>query len=283
MQDAFYETSNLFHINNDLSPISYHPCLLTRDDSLCFPHWHDMIELIMIQEGSLQFKFQNILFTGHEGDAVLINPNLIHSFRLCSEKSWYHCLNIQPSILENFSFSLDNISFFPMVRSQLVTQRYRRVLDAIERYSSKKSETRFLALQAETLNLLAMIIDNYSYKPSILPNDQNTVDFKVVKEIIFYIQAHLTEPLTLDEISMHVHFSKTYICRAFRKRLNTSIVHYINMTRCYHAHALLKETTYTIGECARFSGFSSMSYFSRLYQRYIGEHPSETRKRYKPS
>ena len=42
-------------------------------------HWHRAIEIIYMQEGSLDVTVESESFTIHEGDCILVNGNVLHS------------------------------------------------------------------------------------------------------------------------------------------------------------------------------------------------------------
>ena len=43
------------------------------------PHWHRAVEIIYMQEGSLDITVESRSFTIHPGDCTLINANVLHS------------------------------------------------------------------------------------------------------------------------------------------------------------------------------------------------------------
>jgi AraC-like DNA-binding protein len=54
-----------------------------------------------------------------------------------------------------------------------------------------------------------------------------------------------------------------------------TLVEYINIVRCEHARELLSSGSFNVGESAEQCGFQDISYFSRIYKKYIGILPSE--------
>ena len=46
-------------------------------------HWHRAIEIIYMQEGSLDVTVESESFTIHEGDCILVNGNVLHSTKYC--------------------------------------------------------------------------------------------------------------------------------------------------------------------------------------------------------
>ena len=275
----FYE--NVF-FKDMLLPICYHPCCLALNNPECSPHWHSCIELLRITSGAISFSCHGISIPLHVGDIAIVNSNDIHNFHLNSNScnsSWYDCLRIKTDFLESFGITLKDTRFFPAIHHKESSDYYQRTIEAYSRYMAQKTTSQMLNAKAEALALISQIMMNFSYTQPAKVNQQASDTSLVVRAVIQYIQDHLSDPITLEEISKHVNFSKTYICRAFRKHLDMSVVELINHMRCRAAYELLCQQDITVSECARRSGFTTLSYFSKMYQRHIGELPSDTRRK----
>lgn len=96
-----------------------------------------------------------------------------------------------------------------------------------------------------------------------------------VNKIIAYIHSNYTQRITLDLLCEEVNISKQYCMRLFKKYLHTTINDYILTTRMKHAAYLLRHTYMNVNEASNYLGFSSVSYFSRVFKRYYGVSPSE--------
>lgn len=96
-----------------------------------------------------------------------------------------------------------------------------------------------------------------------------------VNRIIAYINANYTRKISLDELCAELNMSKQYCMRIFKKHLHTTINDYILATRMKHAAYCLRYTYMNVNETANYLGFSSVSYFSRVFKDYYGVAPSE--------
>ena len=63
--------------------------------------------------------------------------------------------------------------------------------------------------------------------------------------------------------------------RLFKKYMNMTINDYVIELRMKHAAYLLRDTYMNVNEAADYLGFSSVSYFSRVFKKYYGVSPSE--------
>lgn len=87
-----------------------------------------------------------------------------------------------------------------------------------------------------------------------------------------YIAQHPTEPLTLDEVCGALQVSRSTLCKCLREQLGTSFVSYVNGKRVEQAIPLLKRGM-PVAEAADAVGFSSASYFSKVFKGITGSSP----------
>lgn len=96
-----------------------------------------------------------------------------------------------------------------------------------------------------------------------------------------YIQTHLSEPITLDELSEVAAFSKYHFSRIFQAILQESVAHYVQRIRMEHALFLLAHRTdKAITDIALDLGFTDSAIFSRSFSNYYGLSPKVFRKQY---
>ena len=92
-----------------------------------------------------------------------------------------------------------------------------------------------------------------------------------------YLEASYQSPLTISMIAHEVGASASHVQRTFRAHLGVPIVPYIQARRLQHARTLLHTSDHSIAEIAFASGFTSQSYFTRLFTREMGISPSRFR------
>lgn len=92
-------------------------------------------------------------------------------------------------------------------------------------------------------------------------------------KIELYIRQHVTEKITLAELSSHFSVSKQYITRLFRRHLNTTPTTYIHRAKLENARWLLVHSTMNITEISDYMGFSGSYYFVRLFKKYYNVTP----------
>lgn len=96
-----------------------------------------------------------------------------------------------------------------------------------------------------------------------------------------YIEHHLGQSLSLEELSNAAGFSKYHFSRIFQGILHESLAHYVNRIRMENALFLLahrKDKNMT--DIAYELGYTDSAVFSRAFKNYYGVSPREYRKEY---
>lgn len=101
---------------------------------------------------------------------------------------------------------------------------------------------------------------------------------ELMDQILAFINAHICERLTLDEISRNVHIDKYYMCHYFRNKTNMTVMDYISDRRINMARRLLADSGLTVTEIAAKCGYSGVSYFTQAFKSILKMTPTGYRK-----
>ena len=101
----------------------------------------------------------------------------------------------------------------------------------------------------------------------------------VVDRAISYIQSHLTERLSVEEIAASAGYSASYFSHMFASETGMSPYQFVVRSRVEHAQQLLKTTRLTVQDIAFQCGFNSAANFCYTFRHLTGISPHEYRKR----
>lgn len=104
-------------------------------------------------------------------------------------------------------------------------------------------------------------------------------NFYKINEAIKYIDEHLSDPLSVQQIAEHFAFSPYYFHRLFTSIVGESMSAYIRDRRIAYACRMLNETDRKILDIALDHGFDSAQSFSRTFRSVTGMSPTEYRSR----
>lgn len=101
--------------------------------------------------------------------------------------------------------------------------------------------------------------------------------------ILYYINNHFRNELTLTSLSKEFDINPTYLCGLFKKNLGKSFVETVNTLRAHYAYTLIISTEMSITDIAFEAGFTSYRNFERVFTRLFSIAPKELRKNSKES
>ena len=98
--------------------------------------------------------------------------------------------------------------------------------------------------------------------------------------VIAYVNRHITDELSIDSISEACYINKYYLCRMFKRKIGITVMEYILQTRLAMAKELLKKERMSVTRVSILAGFSSPSYFSRIFKEKTGCSPINYKKKF---
>lgn len=269
---AYYEP--LAHADPSFPIIFHRDILPGLPASGVEAHWHEGIELLYCISGSARVSSGTEWRQMTKGELAIINSGALHYITPVSEtECHYYCMIVESSLFEGTGLPFGKISLERLVCDSQATALYHSIVHEME----KKS-----LYYKEAVRGYILLFFTHLYRFHHVPDapDQSPAQSDAVKHAILYLRSCFQNHITIDEVCHRVGFSKYYFCRLFRKVTGRSIMEYVNYLRCSYAQQLLKDGEYNISEAATLSGFSDVSYFTRVFKQQMGRLPSEVKKEY---
>ncbi|HML67751.1 MAG TPA: AraC family transcriptional regulator [Clostridia bacterium] len=105
----------------------------------------------------------------------------------------------------------------------------------------------------------------------------------MIRQVIEYIDTHLSEPITLDEIASAVYHNANYLSGLFKRETGEPMRRYIIKRRIEEAEYFVRHSNDPIADIATFYQFCSQSHFVQCFRRQTGQTPSACRNRHSSS
>lgn len=204
-----------------------------------------------------------------EGETVIYN------IELQAEDPYRPPLNILPI---NYGVLIENTGLKALTKSQTgytivpdLSNIGATFRDVISSLVENETSTEDLLCARLNISLLFMEIAK-----SLSLLEQNTVHY--VKKIWLYIKHHFSQKITLDDISREIGYNKTYIASQFKKYMGKTIFQAINSMRISKSLRLLRDTSHSVADIGKMSGFPSYAQMVHVFNTELGMSPSACRK-----
>jgi AraC-like DNA-binding protein/ligand-binding sensor protein len=132
---------------------------------------------------------------------------------------------------------------------------------------------RFQAI-IQLLNVFATYLVDYASKHALTFTAEDPVAVASAKQ---FVQANVEEPITLARVVQHVHVSRFYFCKLFKKATGMTLTEYVSRVRVEKAKSLLVDPSMRISEVVFAAGFGSIPRFNSVFKRHVGMPPTEYR------
>lgn len=253
-------------------------------------HWHTELEWTYVLEGKIQYQVNEQIHRLEEGQGLLCNSNMLHTGHPIDEKDCHYVsITFHPRLLEGYKDSFLKTNYVnrivenpstPCVVLNSSADWENNILEKLKKievlYQNQNQEEDYdfqiYLLLMETWRIVCRHVQKAE-------NDQVAVrNIARLKQILTYIHSHYQDRITLEDIAAEVNICSNECCRFFKKNMRESLFDYLLNYRIEQSLALLCAGNETITEIAGQCGFSSSSYFSRVFRKRMGYSPREYQK-----
>ncbi|MGZ3749819.1 MAG: helix-turn-helix domain-containing protein [Mucilaginibacter sp.] len=249
-------------------------------------HYHPEFELVYV-EADAGIRHVGSHISGYtQSDLVFIGSNIPHlnfDYRLRND---YHQVVIQ--LREDFLGTAISTSpefsairqLFKKAGSGIAFHGETKVI-AAEKLKQLQSLSAFKQLM-ELMEVFHLLANSTEF--DILNDDQINIQF-VLKDkirmgaIYEYIDANYNRKPDVNVVADKVHLTTPAFCRYFKRQTNMTFTDFVNQYRIDLAKNLLMQDK-NITETCYAVGFESLSYFNKLFNKIVGENPSDYKKKW---
>ena len=246
-------------------------------------HWHDYFEFGIVTSGTMELTTQRRRLRLSEGEGYFVNANVLHANRMLGE-------NPVRLLVQQFEGKL-------ICGANALSRQYLRTIEGCERLEviplspddSVQSDilahlsASFEAAESEAkgfelgiaFHLTGAWQGLFSLAEPQLQNASPRTDSDAsrIKLMLSFIHAHYGEPVNVSQIAAAANVGEREAYRCFQKTLGTTPTAYLMQHRTSVAAHLLIATSRTITDIASACGFSSPSYFCKVFHSFMGESP----------
>jgi AraC-like DNA-binding protein len=231
--------------------------------------------LLYCVAGKGMVKIQSQDYEVSPGSLVLIPANLPHEYGADESTPWtIYWVHFKGSNSFDFvNMMLDKLngymSFIPFHENRI--QLFDDLYTSLERGYSRNNIS-YASLGLQYFLSSCCFFENYLPKPK---EQHDSVD-----ACITFMQQHIDEMLTLQEIAKAANLSESHCAAIFKKKTGYSMIEYFNQLKIQKACQYLQFTDLRVNEIANKLGIEDPFYFSRMFNKISGISPLKYRAKY---
>lgn len=249
-------------------------------DKLCEIHYHDEIELLLVTGGKLGCYMDGDPLIASAGQVIFVESRVPHWTKAESEDCSYILFQFIPDNFEpgNRSGRSAAQPLYQFARASGQSAHLiedATVVTAIENiwaeYSARKEGAGKFILAG--LYYLIGWLERSGYLSGVaLPDDQAVQ--KLLPALDYIDRHYAQQELSLETVSDVLGLNSTYFCRLFKRITGHGFTEYLNFVRITKSEELLQNTSLSILDISLEVGFSSVSYYNRVFKKMKNCTPS---------
>lgn len=254
-------------------------------------HWHTSCEIVTVDQGSIELRTPDQTVILQKADAAFVNKGVLHTYLAVSE---------EPAVQYAHIFHAD---FLSGVYNSVFDEKYFEPIlrcTALQAWQVRPDSKKHLAMISSVMEAQTKVSEEpmgyefdirahlcefwkglYEETEALRVNApvRNLADSERIKQMMDFIGEHYSEPLTVEEIASAAGISVRECSRCFRRCIGVSPIDHLTGLRVQRAAGMLVETSKSVLEISENCGFSSPSYFSKVFREATGVTPNVYRRK----
>jgi len=240
-------------------------------------HYHDFHKIIFMKSGHVNYDIEGKTYSLKPKDILLVPMHHIHKPTIFPDKPYERTvLWISDNYLKSMfgdQFHIDDFISHSLIRLKLETSNllWDILLMANEQYITNEFGS-FLLHETYIRQFLIYLIREV-FSPDFKEDPLSIHYDEKIELVMNYINNHLTEPISNEDIAGHFFISKYYLMHKFKDETGYTLHYYIEQKRLILAAQKLRSGT-SAAEACELSGFNDYSTFIRAFKKKYGISPS---------
>lgn len=245
-------------------------------------HRHNGCEIYLFLNGKVNYYIEEHCYSLERGNLLVIQPEEYHRVELVDRKHYERItINLEHFFFQTLSSRETDLSvcFFnrPIGQQNLAILNEQQIREFIMMFKhlTEAEGNREYGHDLLSLSYLLQILVTVN---QIFRTGGNQVCRSImpplIRDIMRYIDEHLLDSFTLDDLSRQFFHNPSYISRRFKKVTGLTIQQYLLNKRIGMAQKYLKEGK-SLADVCWMSGFNNYSHFARTFSQQVGISPKK--------
>ena len=245
-------------------------------------HFHDFDKIVLLLSGRVNYLVEDQSYQLRPWDLLLVKHHTIHKALIDRSEPYERIIVYLDR--QYFDRALPQARLMDCFESADRSRRYLLVPDGEQRaelgetlrsFELNREDSRFGA-EAMRDTLMMQILIQIGRMAPAAPERSEQADPKI-RQVLSYINEHLTEELTVEQLSEQVYLSRYHFMRLFKAQTGSTVHAWVRQKRLLCAARLIREGVPAV-KAAADSGFGDYSAFHRAFRESFGIAPGELKK-----
>lgn len=253
-------------------------------------HRHNAYEIYFFLSGNVKLYIEDTCYQLSRGDMAVVNPSELHR-SICLDSDVYERIgvNIKQAVFDDLNTNHTNLlscfyshthgknNIIHLNENQI--SEYMEIADEMIRATRSNEYGDDLLSYSLLIKLLVFVNRLYSDASQREHNHEHkNLMPNIIVNAMNYINDHLTEQITLDDLSLVLNYNKNYISNSFKQYTGLTLKNYITGKRVDLACKLLRSGK-NVSEACTQSGFNDYANFIRNFKKITGVSPGRYKTR----
>lgn len=247
-------------------------------------HTHDFYEVLVFLKGHVNYIVEDKTYPLKPGDIILTNSSELHKANILGNTpyerfvGWFHPTFVQklsllsPDTDVSSCFHSSTKMHYNLLRAD--SETYHEIIKLFEQLLLPPSDTFGNEMLRGCYVAELLILLNQAHQNTTLTPGIHVITNPKVNNIIFYINQHLSDDLSLDTLARKFFISKYYLTRLFKQYTGLSLHQYVLKKRLITAKTMLMNGSRPYDVCIDV-GFNNYSHFSKSFKDAFTIAPSD--------
>lgn len=250
--------------------------LFSTSQNMTFPsHMHTGIELLYLEEGSIETTVGTCTRMMRPGELALAFPHQIHSYYTDPNgPGSFGIMVLCPAETggEFLSALLRSHPADPFLSGDAVHPDIPYAMRSLLRTPPDRPD------HLPVIRAYIQLLLSRAFPCMDLVKNKDSQPPGSTAQLIAFLSEHYTEPVNLDMLSAQLGISKYSVSRIFSEKMHTSFSRYLNTLRIDYAKHLLQEGSIDILTVSEMCGYDNPRTFNREFKALCGCRPREYRR-----
>ena len=244
-------------------------------------HWHEDLELLYMQSGSMVAIIQARPYKLYPGDLLIVNSKEIHMTRTTTS-SHYLLLQIPFAFMHQYVPNFEQVRFQTLIQQNQTSNQVTKIPEIFEQlfqtyFSDAKGHQ--LLFSSHLHLLLHYLYQHHSTNIAAYGNTSNR-DFNRITSLMNWVNQNFQSPLTLDNAANELSLSKEYLCRLFKKYTGQTFLEYLYTIRTMNVYKAIRKSDTSFTLLLEENGITNYKIFMRTFKKLYNDTPRNIRKQF---